>query len=134
MQPWRRGWRSRRSGPALPACSRYPERAGPSHADPSLCRGGGRARRLTAIARAFAGTARPSPGDVGGIRMTTASLRSVYPGPGGFDPRVLRREFPIFANNPDLVFLDSGVSAQKPRAVIDRMTDYYCTDYANVHR
>jgi cysteine desulfurase/selenocysteine lyase len=79
--------------------------------------------------------------------MTTASWRSVYPaaptppspagGRGlerGFDPRVLRREFPIFANNPDLVFLDSGASAQKPRSVIDRIADYYRTDYANVHR
>ena len=66
--------------------------------------------------------------------MTTASLRTVYPVPGAFDPRVLRREFPIFANNPDLVFLDSAASAQKPRAVIDRIADYYRTDYANVHR
>ena len=66
--------------------------------------------------------------------MTTASLRSVYPGPGGFDPRRLKREFPIFANNPDLVFLDSAASAQKPRSVIDRIADYYRTDYANVHR
>jgi cysteine desulfurase/selenocysteine lyase len=61
-------------------------------------------------------------------------LRSVYPGPGGFDPRRLKREFPIFASNPDLVFLDSGASAQKPRSVIDRISDYYRTDYANVHR
>ena len=66
--------------------------------------------------------------------MTTASLRRVDPGPGAFEPRMLRREFPIFANNPDLVFLDSGASAQKPRAVIDRIADYYRTDYANVHR
>ena len=66
--------------------------------------------------------------------MTVATLRSVYPGPGGFDPRRLRREFPIFASNPDLVFLDSGASAQKPRSVIDRISDYYRTDYANVHR
>ena len=66
--------------------------------------------------------------------MTTASLRSVYPGPGGFDPRRLKREFQIFANNPDLVFLDSAASAQKPRSVIDRIADYYSTDYANVHR
>jgi cysteine desulfurase/selenocysteine lyase len=50
------------------------------------------------------------------------------------DPRQLRREFPIFANNPDLVFLDSGASAQKPSSVIDRIADYYRTDYANVHR
>ena len=66
--------------------------------------------------------------------MMTASLRRVDPAPGLFDPRTLRREFPIFANNPDLVFLDSGASAQKPRAVIDRIADYYRTDYANVHR
>jgi len=66
--------------------------------------------------------------------MTVATLRSVYPGPGGFDPRRLRREFPIFASNPDLVFLDTGASAQKPRSVIDRISDYYRADYANVHR
>jgi cysteine desulfurase/selenocysteine lyase len=51
-----------------------------------------------------------------------------------FDPRELRREFPVFANNPDLVFLDSAASAQKPRTVIDGLSDYYRTDYANVHR
>jgi len=91
--------------------------------------------------------------------VTTARLHSVYPGapifsstasggapgrspakagvPGvgtGFDPRQLRREFPIFANNPGLVFLDSGASAQKPASVIDRVADYYRADYANVHR
>jgi cysteine desulfurase/selenocysteine lyase len=64
--------------------------------------------------------------------MTTAPLRSIDP--RGLDPRRLRREFPIFANNPDLVFLDTAASAQKPRAVIDRIAEYYRTDYANVHR
>ncbi|HEY4471996.1 MAG TPA: cysteine desulfurase [Stellaceae bacterium] len=52
----------------------------------------------------------------------------------GFDPRVVRREFPIFTTHPELVFLDSGASAQKPRAVIDGIADFYRTDYANVHR
>jgi cysteine desulfurase/selenocysteine lyase len=66
--------------------------------------------------------------------MTTASLRTTQPTPDGFDPRRLRREFPIFANNPDLVFLDSAASAQKPRSVIDGIAEYYRTDYANVHR
>ena len=51
-----------------------------------------------------------------------------------FDPRALRREFPIFARNPGLVFLDTAASAQKPRAVIDGLADYYSSDYANVHR
>ena len=64
--------------------------------------------------------------------MMTASRRSVCP--GGFDSRQLRHEFPIFTNNPGLVFLDSGASAQKPRSVIDRVSNYYSTDYANVHR
>jgi cysteine desulfurase / selenocysteine lyase len=52
----------------------------------------------------------------------------------GFDPRRVKRDFPIFANNPGLVFLDSAASAQKPAAVIDRVSDFYRTDYANVHR
>jgi cysteine desulfurase / selenocysteine lyase len=51
-----------------------------------------------------------------------------------FDPRVVRRDFPIFANNPGLVFLDSAASSQKPSAVIDGVSNYYRTDYANVHR
>src|SRR5919199_5689882 len=51
-----------------------------------------------------------------------------------FDPRRIRRDFPIFENNPGLVFLDSGASAQKPRQVIDAVSDYYRTDYANIHR
>ena len=33
----------------------------------------------------------------------------------GFDPREIRAEFPVFANNPGLVFLDTAASAQKPR-------------------
>ena len=52
----------------------------------------------------------------------------------GFDPRALRAEFPIFANNPGMVFLDTAASSQKPAAVIDGVADYYRTDYANVHR
>jgi len=50
------------------------------------------------------------------------------------DGRALRREFPVFEHNPGLVFLDSGASAQKPRAVIDGIAEFYRGDYANVHR
>jgi cysteine desulfurase/selenocysteine lyase len=67
--------------------------------------------------------ASPRPSDLGKEHL-----------PGGFDPRLVRQEFPIFDNNPGLVFLDSGASAQKPASVIDRVADYYRTDYANVHR
>ncbi len=50
------------------------------------------------------------------------------------DSRALRREFPIYRNNPGLVFLDSGASAQKPAVVIDGVAEFYRRDYANVHR
>jgi cysteine desulfurase/selenocysteine lyase len=53
---------------------------------------------------------------------------------GALDPRRVKRDFPIFESNPGLVFLDSAASAQKPAAVIDRVSDFYRTDYANVHR
>ena len=51
-----------------------------------------------------------------------------------FDPLRIKRDFPVFANNPGLVFLDSAASAQKPAAVIDGVAAFYRTDYANVHR
>lgn len=60
---------------------------------------------------------------------SVASLKST-----AFDPRRIKRDFPIFANNPGLVFLDSAASAQKPEAVIERVSNFYRTDYANVHR
>ncbi len=66
--------------------------------------------------------------------MAAAPLRKDEVTPGRLDPRVLRREFPIFASNPGLVFLDSGASAQKPRSVIDGLSEFYRNDYANVHR
>jgi cysteine desulfurase/selenocysteine lyase len=55
-------------------------------------------------------------------------------GPTSLDPRRLKRDFPIFERNPGLVFLDSAASAQKPAVVIDEVSEFYRTDYANVHR
>ena len=66
--------------------------------------------------------------------MAAAPLRFEKATVRGFDPRAVRREFPIFTTHPKLVFLDSGASAQKPRAVIDGIAEFYRTDYANVHR
>lgn len=45
-----------------------------------------------------------------------------------------RLDFPILAGNPALHYLDSAASAQKPRAVLDAVRDYYETSYANPHR
>src|SRR5579875_1141584 len=53
---------------------------------------------------------------------------------GTFDAQAIRRDFPVFTNNPGLVFLDTAASAQKPRAVIDGIAEFYRRDYANVHR
>lgn len=49
----------------------------------------------------------------------------------------LRKDFPVFnqkIHGHPLVYLDSGASAQKPRCVLDAMTRFYETDYANIHR
>ncbi|MBL8569914.1 MAG: cysteine desulfurase [Phreatobacter sp.] len=56
---------------------------------------------------------------------------------GGYDVDLIRRDFPALALKPygkDLVYLDNAASAQKPKAVIDRITRVYETEYANVHR
>jgi cysteine desulfurase/selenocysteine lyase len=53
------------------------------------------------------------------------------------DARKLRADFPIFEqqfHGRPLAYLDSAASSQKPRAVLDAMTDFYETSYANVHR
>ena len=51
-----------------------------------------------------------------------------------FDPAAVKRDFPIFEHHPDLVFLDSAASSQKPRAVVEATVRYYEHDHANVHR
>src|SRR5207244_12880722 len=45
-----------------------------------------------------------------------------------------RHDFPLLANNPDLHYLDTAATSQKPRAVLDAMRDYYEHDNANPHR
>ncbi len=54
-----------------------------------------------------------------------------------YDVEAVRRDFPILAETvygKPLVYLDNGASAQKPRAVLDRMMHAYTHEYANVHR
>lgn len=46
----------------------------------------------------------------------------------------LRWDFPIFKNNPDLVFLDSTSSTQKPEYVIKGICEYLANSYSNIHR
>jgi cysteine desulfurase/selenocysteine lyase len=54
-----------------------------------------------------------------------------------YDVDLIRKDFPILArevNGRPLVYLDNGASAQKPRCVIEAVTQAYSMEYANVHR
>ncbi|MBQ3419269.1 MAG: aminotransferase class V-fold PLP-dependent enzyme [Erysipelotrichaceae bacterium] len=46
----------------------------------------------------------------------------------------IKNDFPIFKNNPDLVYLDSGATSLKPRCVIDAVVNFYSCYTANIHR
>jgi cysteine desulfurase/selenocysteine lyase len=53
------------------------------------------------------------------------------------DIKNIKNEFPIFTqkiNGKPLVYLDSANSSQKPKAVIDRISNFYETEYSNVGR
>jgi cysteine desulfurase / selenocysteine lyase len=46
----------------------------------------------------------------------------------------IKSHFPIFSHRPELVYLDSAATSQKPRSVIQTITDFYEKENANVHR
>ena len=49
----------------------------------------------------------------------------------------IKKEFPIFdekIQNNDLVYLDSANSSQKPKVVIDKISNFYETEFSNVGR
>jgi cysteine desulfurase/selenocysteine lyase len=61
----------------------------------------------------------------------------VKPQIGSYDVERLRADFPILSKQvygKPLVYLDNAASAQKPRVVIERLTEAYENEYANVHR
>jgi cysteine desulfurase/selenocysteine lyase len=61
----------------------------------------------------------------------------VKPQMGSYDVERLRTDFPILSKQVygrPLVYLDNAASAQKPRVVIERLTEAYENEYANVHR
>src|SRR4029434_8910990 len=56
---------------------------------------------------------------------------------GAYDVTRIREDFPILATQiygKPLVYLDNAASAQKPKAVLDRIQQVYTSEYANVHR
>lgn len=46
----------------------------------------------------------------------------------------VRKEFPIFANHPEITFFDNASTSQKPAAVIQTITDFYAHSCANAGR
>src|ERR1700694_1350119 len=56
---------------------------------------------------------------------------------GAYDVASIGKNFPILATQvygKPLVYLDNAASAQKPKAVLDRLQHAYTAEYANVHR
>src|SRR5256714_11299778 len=56
---------------------------------------------------------------------------------GAYDVARIRGDFPTLAGpvyGKPLVYLDNAASAQKPKAVLDRLNHAYTAEYANVHR
>ena len=56
---------------------------------------------------------------------------------GAYDVNRIRADFPILAMQvygKPLIYLDNAASAQKPKAVLDRLDHAYTAEYANVHR
>jgi cysteine desulfurase/selenocysteine lyase len=56
---------------------------------------------------------------------------------GAYDVDRIRQDFPILGMQvygKPLVYLDNAASAQKPKAVLDRIQQAYTSEYANVHR
>jgi len=54
-----------------------------------------------------------------------------------FDVEQIRKEFPILEREvygKRLVYLDSGATAQKPRCVVEKMSELLLHDNANIHR
>src|SRR5665213_1333715 len=130
MCPWRGSRRSRRGFFVVSQVARHPgKRRAASSAPriPGRCR---RRHRQYRFARDGARRRRPcaGPGD-----SVTAATKII----SAFDVEKARADFPILSRQvygKRLAYLDSGASAQKPRAVLEAMTRFAESDYANVHR
>ena len=56
---------------------------------------------------------------------------------GAYDVNRIREDFPALAlqvYGKPLVYLDNAASAQKPKAMLDRIQQAYASEYSNVHR
>lgn len=47
---------------------------------------------------------------------------------------IYKNDFPFFQHNPDCVYLDSAATTQKPRQVIESISDFYAKNNAPIYR
>jgi cysteine desulfurase / selenocysteine lyase len=91
------------------------------------------AEKCTRSSEAFPARVQPGPAPE---RLTYDRSVAVTTKPK-LDARKLRADFPIFEqliHGKPLAYLDSAVTSQKPRQVIDKLSTFYETSYGNVHR
>src|SRR6478672_1711414 len=80
--------------------------------------------------------ARLKPAHDEGESITSRTMHEAVTN-GAYDVNRIREDFPILAMpvyGKPLVYLDNAASAQKPKAVLDRLQHAYTAEYANVHR
>jgi cysteine desulfurase / selenocysteine lyase len=79
-----------------------------------------------------------SEGDGGRPDGSPAGLSTERRTPPAFDVEAVRKDFPILErrvhDDLPLVYLDSANTSQKPRSVIDAVTEHYERHNANIHR
>ena len=46
----------------------------------------------------------------------------------------IRKQFPFFRNNSNLIYFDNAATTQKPQGVIDSYINFYSNFNSNVHR
>jgi cysteine desulfurase / selenocysteine lyase len=71
------------------------------------------------------------------LAKAAGAVETAIAGEAKLDAHKLRADFPIFQqrfHGKPLAYLDSAVSAQKPRQVLDAQRELYETSYTNVHR
>ena len=77
----------------------------------------------------------PTPSVEGGIRPEV--VPQLDPAPALFDVLSVRRDFPILeerVHGKPLIWLDNAATTQKPKVVIDRISDFYRHENSNIHR
>ena len=72
-----------------------------------------------------------------GIPETESLKQLSYEDNDTLNTDLVRKDFPVLQrkiNGHDLVWFDNGATTQKPRAVIDKIADYYTNYNSNIHR